>query len=131
MSDLTDAGSEPWRVVQRINTAWRTNQLEALPALFHEQAVIVDAGHRPLAVGRAACVESYRAFVTSATVESYSEESPAVARFGATAVVSYPFQVSYTTGGLRYSEVGSDCLVLTRGAEGWVVVWRQVIWRAA
>jgi hypothetical protein len=117
--------------VQRLNEAWRTNRLERLPALFHEQAVIVDATHQRLATGRAACVESYRAFVSSATIEAYSEEAPTVTLFGQTAVVSYPFRIRYTISGQGYEETGSDCLVLTHEPSGWLVVWRQLVSSAA
>jgi hypothetical protein len=131
VSRLSTAESEPWSVVQRLNEAWRTNRLEALPALFHEQAVIVDATHQALAIGRAACVASYRAFVASAGVEAYTEGPPTVALFGAAAVVSYPFRIRYTMGERAYEETGSHCLVLTREASGWLVAWRQLVWRAA
>lgn len=131
MAGLTTAEREPWRVIQRLNAAWQANQLEALPALFHEHAVMVDATHQPLAVGRAACVESYRAFVSSVTVESYSEEAPAITLFGAAAVVSYSFRIRYGAGGRTHAETGSDCYVLTREPVGWVVAWRQLVWRAA
>jgi hypothetical protein len=131
MSEVTATDGDPWRVVERLNEAWRTQRLAVLPALFHEQAVIVDATHQPLAVGRAACVESYRAFVASTVVESYEEGAPTVALFGATAVVSYPFQIRYTLDGQTYNETGSDCLVLTRDTPGWLVAWRQLVWRAA
>ena len=129
MTRLTATETEAWRVVQRVNEAWRTNRLEVLPALFHVDAVIVDATHLPLAVGRAACVDSYRAFVTSATVEAYTEGAPTVTLFGAAAVVSYPFQIGYSIGGQTYSETGSDCLMLVRGSQGWLVAWRQLVWR--
>jgi hypothetical protein len=65
----------PLEVIQRLNAAWRGNQIDALPRYFHAKALIVDQGHQPLA--------------------------------------------------------GSDCLVLDRTPEGWVVVWRQLVWRAA
>jgi hypothetical protein len=123
--------ASPLNVVQRLNAAWRGNQIDALPQFFHTKALIVDQGHQPLAVGRDACVESYRAFVSSATVEAYTEGTPKVAQFEGTAVVSYPFEIRYTMGSKIYSESGSDCLVLERTPEAWVVVWRQVVWRAA
>ena len=78
--------------MQRLNAGWRLHELDALPALFHERAVIVDAAHQRLAMGRAACVESYRAFVTSVTVETYQEGPPTVDRFEGSAVVTGPRQ---------------------------------------
>jgi hypothetical protein len=131
MSGETTADGGPGDVVRRLNEAWRTGRFERMPALFHEQAVIVDAAHQPLAQGRTACVESYRGFVASAAVEEYAEEAPTIARFEGTAVVSYPFRIRYTIGGQSYHETGSDCLVLTHAPSGWLIVWRQLVWRAA
>jgi hypothetical protein len=130
MSGVNAAETEAWSVVQRLNEAWRTGRLEVLPALFHEHAVIVDATHQQLAIGREACVESYRAFVTSTSVRAYAEETPTVDVWGCTAVVSYPFRIRYTVGERSYDEAGNDCLVLTRDTSGWQVVWRQLVWRA-
>lgn len=120
---------EPLELVRLINAAWRGNYLDELPRYFHERALIVDQAHQPLAVGRDACVESYRAFVASAKVEEYTEGNANVTRFRSSAVVSYPFEIRYTMEGKSHSEAGSDCLVLERAPEGWVVVWRQVVWR--
>jgi hypothetical protein len=128
---LPEGAAEPWAVVQRLNAAWRLRELDALPALFHERAVIVDAGHQRLATGRAACVESYRTFVMSATVEAYQEGPPTVDRFEGSAVVTYPFEIRYSTDGQTYTEAGTDCLLLEWSTAGWVIVWRQLIWRAA
>ncbi len=102
-----------------------------MPALFHDRAVIVDSTHQRLSLGRDACVESYRQFVTAAKVEEYGEGEPTIDVFGAAAVVVYPFTIRYELNQHTYSETGSDCLVLERGgAAGWVVVWRQLVWRA-
>ena len=117
-------------VVRRLNEAWRAGRAEALASLFHERAVIVDAMHEALAEGREACVESYRTFASSATVEAYEGGAPAVRVFGSTAVVTYPFEMVYRTGGVSYREAGSDALVLTRAGEQWQVVWRQLVWHA-
>lgn len=128
MSVLPDGADGPYATVQRLNAAWRLQQLDSLPPLFHERAVIVDAAHQRLAVGRAACVESYRAFVTSATVEAYEAGPPTVDQFERSAAVTYPFEIRYTTQGKTYTEAGTDCLLLERSATDWVVVWRQLIW---
>jgi ketosteroid isomerase-like protein len=117
--------------VRALTRAWRTKQLDLLPALFHERAVIVDVTHGRLAVGKEACVESYRAFVRMADVEAYDEGEPVIDLFESTAVVVYPFQMRYRSGGQSYTESGSDCLVWERGPQGWQVVWRQLVWRSA
>jgi hypothetical protein len=131
MSVLAAASSDPWATVQRVNAAWRHRQVDALPPLFHERAVIVDGGHQRLAVGREACVESYRAFVASATVEEYTEGTAVVDEFGSCAIVTYPFEIRYTVEGRVYSEAGTDSLVLDSSTGPWVVAWRQVVWRPA
>lgn len=130
MSVLLEGPAGPWAAVQRLNAAWRLQQPDALPPLFHERAVIVDAAHQRLAVGRAACVESYRAFVASATVHEYTEGVPSVDEFDGCAVVTYSFEIRYAAQGKTYNEAGTDCLLLERSTTDWVVVWRQLTWRA-
>jgi hypothetical protein len=131
MSMLPERPAGPWALVQRLNAAWRSQQLDTLAALFHERAVIVDGVHQRVAVGRAACIESYRAFVASATVEDYREGPPSVDEFEDCAVVTYPFEICYTAQGKTYNEAGTDCLLLECSTAEWVVVWRQLVWRPA
>lgn len=104
--------------VRTLNRAWRTTQLDLLPALFHDRAAIVDGAHGRFAAGREACVQSYRASVSSADVEAYDEGEPVIDLFGAAAVVVSPFRMRYRSGGQSYTESGSDCLVLERGSGG-------------
>jgi len=129
MAELQGIAADICRVVQQVNSAWQTGQCDNLVELFHQRAVIVDGAHQRLAVGQGECVASYRAFVASATVEHYAEGPATVDEFGGTGVVSYPFEMRYTTGGKTFTEAGSDCLVLRHGAAGWQVVWRQLVWR--
>lgn len=124
--DPTDA----WETVRLITEAWRGGRVDDLAPWFHERAVIVDDRHAILADGRSACVESYRAFVTQATVEAYWEGMPEQRVVGPVAWMAYPFALTYRLGGAAHRESGSDALVLVWGGERWEVVWRQVVWRA-
>lgn len=120
----------PQDVIRRLNEAWRAGRPDDLAAFFHQEAVIVDGSHRIVAEGRQACVESYRAFISSATIEAYQEGAPEVRLLGPAALVSYPFEITYRTGGQSYHESGSDAFLLVRQAAGWTVAWRQLIWGA-
>lgn len=119
------------QAVERLNAAWRDGRVDELSALFHERAVIVDARHERLASGRAACVESYSVFATSASIDRFVQQPPRIDLFGSTAIATYAFEIDYTVGGADYREAGVDCLVLDRSPAGWVIVWRQLVWRAA
>lgn len=118
-------------MVHRLNRAWQSGRIDDLAPLFHEQAVIVDSTHELLAEGRSACVESYRTFVASATVEVYEEGEAGVRMVGPVAFVTVPFEMAYRTGGGSYREAGSDALALVWEDDRWQVVWRQLVWSTA
>lgn len=122
--DLTDAASEAWRAVQRINGAWVHNRTDDLLELLHEAMVIVPPGGGEPVRGRAACIDSYRDFTVQARVLRFEELSPSIDVFEHTAVVAYDFAITYEIGGTWTTERGRDVLVLTRQGDSWRAVWR-------
>ena len=114
-------------LVRQINAAWTQGQPERLQAYFHEAMVIVPPGFQDRVEGRSACVESYREFVQSATVQRYHESSPDIDIVGDTAVATYRFEIVYTIDTTDFQEAGRDVFVFARSAGTWLAVWRTVI----
>jgi uncharacterized protein (TIGR02246 family) len=113
-------------VVAKINAAWRLRRFDGLAECFHEDAVIVGPGYVEMARGREKCVESYRDFASSATVLSYSESTPSLWIWEATAVCTYSWEMQYQSQGGVSHEAGTDQLVLALVDGRWQVVWRYL-----
>lgn len=114
------------KVIAKIERAWRSKQLAGLDDCFHDDAVIVGDGHVEYARGREKCAESYREFATNASITAYSESSHALRTWGATAVYTFAWEMTYQRDGAPKSEVGTDQLVFERTDAGWKLVWRCI-----
>lgn len=123
----TDAQREVWDVLQRINAAWLHGELENLPGVLHERMVIVPPGFQQRIEGAEACAQGYEAFARAATVESYAESDASVEVYGATAVVSYHYELTYTMEGTHYQDVGHDVYVFAHEDGRWQAVWRTLV----
>ena len=127
-----DPASESVRaLIARVNAAWREKRLDGLDACFHEDALIVGPGHKIMARGRSACVESYREFANDAGVLEYSEADHAVNLWGTTAVCTYSWVMTYRRGATSSREAGTDQFVCAFSSGQWVVVWRAITFQAA
>jgi hypothetical protein len=120
---MSEAQTEVWDFVRRINAAWVTRRTDVLVELLHVSMVVVAPGGGSLR-GRAACIASYRDFTVQAEVHRFEELKPAVDVFGDTAVATYDFEISYRLGGTSTTERGSEVFVLTREGGRWWAVWR-------
>ena len=76
--------------LDRFSVAWQSLDEEALRGILHPDVVFVPPGGQARAVGREACVDTYRHFLGAATVIHYKELDPAIDVFGATAVAVVP-----------------------------------------
>jgi ketosteroid isomerase-like protein len=119
------------QVLERINAAWRSGQLDQLEDCFHPDMVIVGPGYQELARGRDACVASYRAFLRDSIVRAYRESNLAVRAWGGVAVATYAWEMDYEQGGRLHREVGTDLFVFERQGEEWRAVWRAVTFSPA
>jgi hypothetical protein len=119
------------RVLERINSSWRSGQLDQLKDCFHPDMVIVGPGNQELARGREACVASYRDFLRDCAVRSYRESDLAVREWDGVAVACYAWEMEFEQGGRLHREVGTDQYVFERRGEAWLAVWRAVTFSPA
>jgi ketosteroid isomerase-like protein len=113
-------------VVEAINSAWTTGQVDELASYFAPDMVIVGPGYQPLARGVDACVASYRDFLRVSVVHHYHQSALSVHQADPVAVVTYGWEMDYEQGGQRSREAGTDLFVLRREGDRWQAVWRAV-----
>ncbi|MGA9332670.1 MAG: DUF4440 domain-containing protein [Rudaea sp.] len=118
-------------VLARIDAAWRNKEFDGLEPCFHEHAVILGLGYVEYASGRSKCAESYREFATNADVLAYSEESHELRIWETVAVYTFQWSMTYRRDAGPRKELGTDQLVLQKGAEGRQVVWRYIHFQPA
>ena len=113
--------------VAQLTAAWRERRFSDIEPLLDEQAVFVAPRFARRREGRAACVDSYRQFMSVAEVTEYAQHDLVVDVWGGTATVTYRFDMAWKMWGVAHREVGHDILVLARGDRGWRVVWRTMV----
>jgi ketosteroid isomerase-like protein len=117
----------PREIVARINAAWLAGRFDELRDYFHPDVVLAQPGFAKRTVGREALIASYRDFVNSATIHSFTPGEVQIDDGGDSAVTTMPWEIEYTMEGQRYQEHGWDLLVFGKRDGGWVVVWRTVV----
>jgi ketosteroid isomerase-like protein len=117
----------PAAVIDAINAAWRTGDVDDLANYFSPHMVIVGPDYQPMARGVDACVASYRDFLRVSTVREYKQSALMVHEADPVAVVTFNWEMDYEQGGRRSREAGSDLFVLRRrDGQRWQAVWRAV-----
>jgi len=119
--------SEIRGVLSRLSAAWREERFDELEDILHQSVVFVQPGFKGRVEGRTGCVNTYREFMSSAKVVDYSESDPAVDVWGATAVATYRFEISWEMNGKSHRQAGRDLFVFLREDSRWQVVWRTMI----
>jgi hypothetical protein len=115
------------RILERIDDAWTTGQTDPLRPLFHADMLIAGPGYHRFAVGRDACVESYREFCTNAKVLAYQPSHLEIRVWGDTAVASYSWSMTWQRTGDPVSDSGTDQFVFGRFRQDWLAVYRLVL----
>jgi hypothetical protein len=117
--------TSPLELVRAINEAWAEGRAaEALPELFHEEAVIVGPDLSRLAVGREECVRSYVEFADGIDLVAFEEFDHRVDSFGPAAVVDYAYRATYRKDGQELTDYGRDVIVAVETPIGWRAAWR-------
>lgn len=123
---LSEDQKEAWETVRRINAAWLEGHPERLSELFHDRVVVVGPDGTRYGEGKEAVVESYRAFISLATIGEFRESDGRVDVFDAVAIVSYRFDIEYTVEGRSSRENGRELMVLEKVDGRWLAVWRMI-----
>jgi hypothetical protein len=118
---------EVWQVLQEINDSWVQGRPEDLERHFHPDVVFVAPGFQQRLEGRAACVDSFRDFCSTATVHDYRTANPSVDVVTETAVATYAFEIEYGLGSESFSEAGRDMWVFVRDQDRWLAIWRTIV----
>jgi len=113
-----------------VNRAWRAHDFDSLAQLFHADMVIAGPGGVRYAEGAAACIDSYRAFMSQAQIVQYDEDAPAIHVVHDSGVVAYAWRMTYRRDGSLSTESGSDQLVCTRIDGRWQVLYRLLTFDA-
>lgn len=121
------SASAPIDALRAINRSWSAGRLEDLERLLHPRCAIVGADLTRFAVGRDACVRSYRDFLDAATVHSFNEHDVRVEQYDSTSIASYRYQIDYELAGQRHQEDGREVVVFIANEQGWQAVWRQIL----
>jgi DNA ligase-1 len=117
--------AEPRDVVRRLQEGWRGQRWADVEAALHEQCVFVRPdGSR--VEGRTACVQSYREFMSNARIIRYVESDHRLDAWGAAAVASCRWEMSWAMAGKPSRARGTETLVLARAQDAWRVVFRTI-----
>ena len=114
-------------LLRSINQAWTQGRPEDLAPYFRDDMVIVGPGFQGRTEGKQACIESYKEFISQATIRDYEESEIVVDVWGETAVASYHFEIDYEMGGTEYHDTGYDLFVFVREGGLWRVAWRTLV----
>jgi uncharacterized protein (TIGR02246 family) len=114
-------------VITAINAAWRENDPLAMQPYLHPDITLVFPGFAGTLIGRDALLASFLEFCRNATVREYREHDLAVNVIGATAVVTYRFDMVYERAAYREHSTGRDLWILARQDTSWIAVWRTMM----
>jgi len=119
--------NEVWQILKEINDCWVQGRPEDLEGHLHPDVVFVAPGFEQRLEGRAACVDSFREFCSTAIVHDYRTATPAVDLLGETAIATYGFEIEYGLGSESFSEAGRDIWVFVRDQDRWLAIWRTIV----
>jgi ketosteroid isomerase-like protein len=114
-------------LLSTINEAWLKGHTERLNECFRDDAVVKGPDLQEMARGREACVKSYADFIRTAIVKEFQAFEPVIDLFSNVAVVTSPWEITYSMNDRDYHESGRDLLVFIREVGKWRVAWRSVL----
>jgi hypothetical protein len=121
------AQEEIKQILKKINEAWVSGHPEKLQDYFHADMVVAQLGIGRVGIGRQACIQSYKDFVSRAIVREVKESDHSIDVWGDTAVASYTYEIDYEMNGKEHSDSGQDVFVFIRDKGKWLAVWRTLV----
>ncbi len=119
---IDELGAAEW--VHRYDAAWLGKDWARLEASLSDDVEFVSRDFANALLGRAAVVDSIRAFMQRVQVHEYNATDLASHRSGLVTVVTYRWQMQWTVGAAHRSSSGRDVLVLRKDDGDWRLVWR-------
>lgn len=113
--------------MRAINQAWLDGRLAGLEELVHPDIVMAFPDFSGSVQGRKAFLEGFRDFRQNATIHEFREQDFRVDTAGATAVVTFRYEMVYERSGQRYRAFGRDLWVFQKEDRGWIAVWRNML----
>jgi ketosteroid isomerase-like protein len=113
--------------MRRINQAWLDGQVDDLAPLVHPDVVMVLPGFSGRIQGRDELLAGFRDFCRDAKLHEFREHDHLIDVAGATAVVSFRYEMVYERSGERYRATGRDLWVFEDQAGVWIAVWRTML----
>lgn len=114
-------------LMKSINEAWLKGRTAELKAFFHPRIRFVSQNLETLADDRQSCINSYADFTSNTQVVSFTESDFDIQTWGASAVVSYHFDIEYEHEGERHRDSGRDMFLFTYQENRWQAVWRMML----
>jgi len=113
--------------MRQINDAWLRGRVEDLAASVHPEIVTVFPGFAGRAQGREGFLAGFRDFCANAIVHEFRQDDEQIDVAGATAVVSFRYEMLYERSGKRYRVTGRDLWVFEKSGPAWLAVWRAML----
>lgn len=113
--------------LRAVNRAWIERRFEDLEELFDQEMVIAAPDFQSLAEDRDRCIQSYRDFMSRATVLNFEESDYHVLAWRDSAVIDYQYRITYEMEGKRHHDAGRDLFVFNRTDGAWRAVWRLLL----
>ena len=115
------------QIIERMNQAWLTSDIDGLKDFLHENIVIVTPDMKRVGIGIEPCIESYEDFVSKSHIFSFEEKSIDVDAFGNAAVATFEYTIDYERDNKRNREDGKEILVFSNDPGTWQLIWRMIV----
>jgi hypothetical protein len=113
--------------MRRINQAWLDGRVEDLAQWVHPEIVMVFPGFSGRIQGRDQFLAGFHDFSRNATIHEFHEHDHHVDVAGATAVVTFRYEMVYERSAQRYRATGRDLWVFQSRDGEWRAVWRTML----
>jgi predicted lipid-binding transport protein (Tim44 family) len=113
--------------MRQINQAWLHGQVQDLAPLVHPEIVMVSPGFAGRIQGREDLLAGFRDFCQNATIHEFREHDHQVDVTGATAVVTFRYEMVYGRSGKRCRSTGRDLWVFQKQSGTWIAAWRTML----
>ena len=113
--------------MRAINQAWLGGRVDDLSPAMHPEIVMVLPGFSGQVRGREPLLAGFRDFVQNASIEDFRELEQQIDVVGATAVVTFTYEMVYARAGERYRATGRDLWVFQGQGAQWIAVWRTMM----